>query len=104
MDRTLSKKSAAYIMAIALLVALLFDYATTAWRPFLVQHSAVLSGDRAALRAMPSRFTDTIGDCSRGQRLTVWTPLIFDYFRARCNGVDGFIAREFVRVSEEAAA
>lgn len=100
MNRTISKKSIALILALALLVAVLFDNAITRWRPSLTQHSAVISGDRAALRVMPSRFTASIGACLQGQRLTVWTPLIFDFYRAHCNGMDGFISREHITITD----
>lgn len=100
MKRTISKKSIALILAIALLVAILFNNAITLWRPSLIQHSAVISGDHAAVRVMPSRFAASLGACLQGQRLTVWTPLIFGFYRAHCNDMDGFVSREHVTVTD----
>lgn len=101
MKRTLSKKSIALILAIVLLTGLLFNNANTARRPSLLQHSAVISGDHAVLRVMPSRFTASIGVCWHGQRLTVWTPALFGFQRARCNGVDGWISRERITITDQ---
>lgn len=100
MKRTLSKKSIALILAIVLLVAVLFNNANMARRPSLIEHSAVISEDHATLRVMPSRLTVSIGVCWHGQRLTVWMPAIFGFHRARCNGIDGFIAREQITVTD----
>ena len=100
MKRTLSKKAIALILAIALLIAVLINNVITTRRPSLIQHSAVVSGDHAAVRVMPSRFTASIGVCLHGQRLTVWMPSIFDFHRAHCNGIDGFIAREHITVTD----
>lgn len=100
MKRTLSKKSIALILAIALLAAVLLNNANTTRRSSLLQHSAVISGDHAAVRVMPSRFTASIGVCLHGQRLTVWTPSIFDFHRARCNGIEGFISRVHITVTD----
>ena len=76
------KKSIALILAIALLVAVLFHNAIVARRPSLIEHSAVISADHAAVRAMPSRFTLSIGVCLHGQHLTIWMPSIFDLANA----------------------
>ena len=100
MKKTLSRRSIALILAIALLVAVLFNNAITTRKTSLIEHSAIISGDQAAVRVMPSRFTASIGVCLRGQRLTVWMPSIFGFHRANCNGIEGFISREHITVTD----
>lgn len=100
MKKTLSKKSIALILAVALLVAVLLKNVITTRRPFLIRHSAVISGDDATARVMPSRFSASIGVCLHGQRLTVWKPSIFDFYRAQCNEAVGWILREQITVMD----
>ncbi len=104
MKRTLSKKSIILIRALAMLVAVLLNNAVTTRRPSLIQRSAVISGEYAAVRVMPSRFTASIGVCLHGQRITVRMPSIFDFYRARCNGTDGFISRARITVADHERA
>ena len=100
MNRTLSKKTIALILALATLVAVLLNNATNSLQPSLIEKSAVISGDHATLYLLPSRYTATIGICFEGQRLTIWKPSIFGFHRARCNDAAGWIPRENVTVTD----
>lgn len=100
MKRTLSKATIALFLALAMLFAALLNNAAHSIRPSLDARSAVISGDHAAIHVMPSPFTAKISFCFRGQRLIVWKPSIFDFYRARCNDTVGWILRERVTVTE----
>lgn len=100
MKRTLNKKTVALIIALAMLTAVLLNNATRSVRPSLIEHSAVLSGDHAALYVLPSRYTAIIGVCFEGQRLSVWKPGIFGFHRARCNETVGWILRDHITITD----
>lgn len=97
MKRFLRRKLA--LLCLALLALTLLSNATRAPNPTLVEQSAVIRGDHAAIRVMPSRFTASLGVCFRGQRLAVWAPGLFGFYRARCNGRVGWIAGERVAIT-----
>ena len=92
----MSKKSLALILAISLLVAIQLNNTARTLRPSLTERSAVVIGDLAAIRAAPARFSTMISVCFQGQRLVVLEPSIFDFYRARCNNVGGWITAEQV--------
>lgn len=94
MNRALSKVSIALLLAAALLIAIQLNNTSRSVRSSLVERNAVVSGENAAIHVMPSRHTSTISICFRGQRLIVREPSIFDFYRARCNKVDGWISRD----------
>lgn len=88
------------ILCLALLAAVLLTNATRAPKPSLIEHSAVVSGGQAIIRVMPSPYTASMGVCFQGQRLTVWKPSIFSYYRARCSGIDGFVLRQQITITD----
>ena len=88
------KRSITVFLAIALLVVVVLNNANSERRPSLMQDFAVIGGDHAVIRVMPSRYAGSIGVCWRGQRITLWMPPVFGFHRASCNGIDGFIASE----------
>lgn len=94
MNRALSKKSIALLLVIALLIALQLNSTSRTMRSTLAERSAVVGGDNAAIHVMPSRYSSTISICFRGQRLTIREPSIFEFYRARCNKVNGWISRD----------
>ena len=96
MNRALSKKSIALLLAIALLIAIQLNSASRSVRSSLAERSAVVSAEVATIHVMPSRLTATISIGFRGQRLMIREPSIFDFYRARCNQVDGWISRDHV--------
>ena len=104
MKRTLSRKSITAFLAMAMLIAVLLNNATRSVQPSLIERSAVINADHAALHVMPSGYTATIGVCFKGQRLTVWKPGIFGFHRARCNEVVGWILSEQITVKDHEPA
>lgn len=96
MNRSLSKKTLALLLAIALLIAIQLNNTSRTVRSSLVERSAVISGDNATIHVMPSRYSPTISICFREQRLTIREPSIFEFYRARCNKVDGWISRDHI--------
>ena len=94
MNIALSKKTLALLLVVALLIAIQLNSTSRQVRSTLAERSAVISGDNATIHVMPSPYSSTISICFRGQRLTIREPSIFDYYRARCNKVDGWISRD----------
>lgn len=88
------------LVFLAPLPLLFLSFATQAPAPALGAVNAVVSGDRVDIRVMPSRFTVSLGACSAGQPLTLWAPSLFDFYRARCNGIVGWVARDRVIVTD----
>ena len=100
MNRALSKKSIALLLAAALLIAIQLNSTSRTVRSSLIERDAVISGDNAAIHVMPSRHSSTISICFRGQRLIIREPSIFEFYRARCNKVDGWIARDHITLKD----
>lgn len=98
MKRFLRKKGTLFYLA--LLALTLQSNTTLAPNRLLTERGAIISGGHAAIRVMPSRFTVSLGVCLEGQRLTVWEPRLFDFYRARCNGTAGWISHEQVVITE----
>ncbi len=97
-NRALSKMSIALLLAVALLIAIQLNSTSRAVRSSLIERSAAVSAETAAIHVMPSRFSSTISICFRGQRLMIREPSIFDFYRARCNKVDGWISRDHITI------
>ena len=100
MKKTLGKRSLALLLAAALFIAILLNSATRTVRSSLIERSAAVNGDHAAVHAMPSRLTAKISFCFPGQRLIVREPRIFGFYRARCNEVDGWISRDHITLKD----
>ena len=96
MNRALRKKSIALLLAVALLIAIQLNSTSRTVRSTMAERSAVVSGETAAIHVMPSRYSSTISICFRGQRLIIREPSIFEFYRARCNKVDGWISRDHI--------
>ena len=96
MNRALRKKSIALLLAVALLIAIQLNSTSRTVRSTMAERSAVVSGETAAIHVMPSRYSPTISICFRGQRLIIREPSIFEFYRARCNKVDGWISRDHI--------
>ena len=100
MNRALSKKSIALLLAVALLIAIQLNSTSRTVRSSLTERNAVISGDNATIHVMPSPYSTTISICFRGQRLMIREPSIFEFYRARCNKVYGWISRDRIKLLE----
>lgn len=98
MSSALSKMSIALLLAAGFFIAIQLNNTSRSVRSSLAERGAAVNGETAAIHVMPSRYSSTISICFRGQRLMIREPSIFDFYRARCNKVDGWISRDHITI------